>query len=863
MAIQKALFTTGADFDSPLLIGGKAIDPYLYFDGVNLPNDVGYIPGTVAERIEWSNGTPTPGEGVIGKGIRFNAESLVWQNFNFPKPIVYSISMWVKMDSISGWKIFATNRGEGWPDYGLHMANYNGQLNIRAYGTGGSIDLYSTDAGMSGFEFKAGQWYHVAVVWDKDNGDYDLQGFVNGERVVWGNLAFAMNDFQQSLSIGDMNNSYPFNGNIDEVLVGMNEKAFTQEDIPEYYDKVKNGTILDSEMMEGSLQLGKGIDGKYPTTPVSWISRTVDLGGTGRFVDFGYMEAVGQIPEGTSLDFYSRTSANNETWSKWLPVNEDGTFASKNQRYNQIRVDFTGNGTSTPILEEVRIMEEKIEIDLPESLVRSNDPLYLYNDLESGLDSLGEIANAYDLILEEEINGEELLTFKVPYRDKKRKEIGGEPVEMVASIARRYFVVKEILDKRDNDGNSYSEFITEARWTELRDWYVDGIEVVEVTAETALKTIIANVFLEPGDPLIDWKIGNVEITKRRTLRSDWDDVLTLVRKVQNTWGGEVLFDTETKTIHLLQRVGKDTGIRFTYDKNMKSIERRIDTYDLITRIYPTGAGELDIRTVNKGVNYIENREWVDKLGLRRKIIPYRWKDERYTIPQNLYDDGKATLDELAKPNIAYETTVVDLSALTGHLHESFELGDMVVVEDTELFDEEVAHRIVRRSQNIRQPEFTDVELSQPTKTLASIQSRAVDEQVQDLIGSDLVSNSDVRQMTVFNQLLNSRADDGMTSWVHEADGSTFELSNAGFSGSWSYKVTPDYNKQAKMTQTVEGVSHRTNYTVSASVATEGALTRGSSDDAFAGIKVLVYYEGEAEPEVHYLAIPDVTTKGEQ
>jgi len=861
MAIQKALFTTGADFDSPLLIGGKTIEPYMYFDGVNLPNDIAYAPGSSADRIEWKAGTPTPGEGVIGQGMRLNSESLVWQNFNFPKPDVYSVSMWVKMDSVSGWKILATNRGEGWSDYGLHIANYNGQLNLRAYGTGGSVSIYSTDSGQSGFTFEPNRWYHVAVVWDKLYGDYDIQGFIDGERVVFGNLTFEMNAFEQSFSVGNMNSAYPFNGNIDEVIVGVNDSAFRQEDIPEYYDKVMNGTILDSESVDGALQLGKGLDGLHPTTPVSWISKVIDLGGPGKFVDFGYLEAVGQIPEGTSLDFYSRTSSDNVTWTDWVLLNEDGSIASMNQRYNQYRVDFLGGGTLTPILEEVRIMEDRIKIDLPDSLIRSNDALYLYNDLEGGLDSLGEVVNAYDLILNEAINGEEKLTFKVPYKDKKRKEIGGEPVEMVASIARRFFVVKEILDKRDEDGSMYSEFITEARWTELRDWYVDGIEVVEATAETALKLITSNIFSEPNDPLFDWTIGNVEITKRRTLRSDWSDVLTLIREVQNTWGGEVLFDTENKVIHLLNQIGKDTGIRFTYEKNIKTIERRIDSYDLITRIYPTGKGELDIRTVNGGSNYIENREWVDKLGLRRKIIPFRWKDERYTVPQNLHDDAKAMLDEMAKPNIAYATKVVDLSALTKHKHETFELGDTVIVEDVEMFEVAIANRIVRRSQNIRLPENTDVEISQPTKTLADIQSRAVDDQVQDLIGSDLVSSSDVYQMTVFNQLLNSRADDGMTSWVHEPNGSEFELYNGGFSGNWSYKVTPGYDKNAKLTQTVEGVSHRTNYTVSASVATEGALTRGSSEDAFIGIKVLVYYEGEVEPEIHYLAIPDVTSQG--
>lgn len=858
MATQKAILTTGTDFASPFLVGGKEINPFQYYDGENLPDDVSPVDSAYGNDIAWVNGAPTPIDGIVGKASQFNGNSLIWHNWAYPTLARATISMWVYFDSISGWKILATNRGDGWGDMGLHLANYEGELNVRAYGDGGSVDLYSTDSGQSGFKFTAGQWYHVALLWDRDYASYDIQGFVNGERVVWGNVGFAIPAFERSFTVGDMDNTYPFSGRIDEVMYLMNENAWSESEIPEYYNKIKNGTFFDSTTIPGSLVLAKGIDGNYPTETVSWESRMVDLGGSGRFVDYGYLEAVGQTPTGTSLTFYTRSGTSLTDWNPWVPLGEDGTIKSTNTRYIQIRVDFVGTNSATPVLEEIRIMEDRFVIELPENLIRANDPLYLYNDLEDGLESIGEFPNAYDLILDETINGEETLTFKLPYRDTKRKEAGSEPVEMVASIGNRYFVVKEILDKRDNDGNLYSEFICEARWTELRDWFVDSIEVVEVTATTALQMIINSVYYETGDPEFDWTIGNVEITKRRTLRSEWNDVLSLVRSVQNTWGGEVLFDTKAKVIHLLKTIGNDTGIRFTYEKNLKNVERRIDTYDLITRIYPTGKGELDIRTVNNGIPYIENREWVDKLKLRRKVIPYRWSDERYTIPQNLYDDAKAMLDAMAKPNIAYTSTVHDLSVLSGHEHETFELGDLIVIDDKELFDEEVVNRIVRRVQDIRMPEKTTVEVSQTTKTLADVRSRAVDEQIQNLISSDLISNSDVQQMTVFNQLLNSRADDGESNWVHEANGSSFELANVGYSGNWSYKVTPDFDKQAKLTQTVEGVSHRSTYTVSASVATEGDIVRGSSDDAFAGIKVLVYYEGETEPEVHYLSIPDVT-----
>lgn len=485
--------------------------------------------------------------------------------------------------------------------------------------------------------------------------------------------------------------------------------------------------------------------------------------------------------------------------------------------------------------------------------------LLLYRDLPKGVEALGELRHAYDIIVEETINGEDILTFKLPLNDPKRKMIDAEPLETIVVLGNRHYTVKEVLDRRDADGKIFTEFKCEANWTELRDWFVAKVELVEVSAQKALEFILTNVFRESQDPPLDWAIGHVEIAKKRTLRSDWKDILSLIREVQQIWGGEIFFDTQNKRIHLLERIGQDRGVRFYYRKNVKQLERSIDTYHLVTRIYPYGKGELDITTVNGGVPYLENTSWVDRLQLRRRIIPYQWKDERYTIPENLKEDAQKMLNEMAKPIVRYAVSVHDLSHLTGHACEAFHLGDTVTTVDEELFPEPIESRIVRRRWDVRRPEHSEVELSQPQKTLADIQNRFLDDQIQTLVSLDPLSTTDVQQMTVFNYLLNSRADEGINGdWVQEGTG--FSIENVGFSGNWSFKVTPEFGKTNRLTQTIDGVSHRSTYTVSAAVATEGKITRGSSPDAFVGIKVIVNYT-DGTSETHYLKIPDVTDAG--
>lgn len=881
MARRKAVFTTRSDFEMGRT-NETEFNPYIYFDGENLPNAKPEIDTGSTQEISWVNGTPKTVEGVVGKATEFNGESLHYRNWGFPPVEKATLSMWVNFDpkdiedTGSNWKILATNRFDGWASRLIHLATYNGSLNIRLYGAGASsnsLDLYSSGSTSETkkFKFEPNTWYHIAVVIDTSRSLDKLVVLVNSEPIIEANFTFNFQmDFKNSFVIGDMydGNGYPMNGTkIDEVIYLLNENSWSVEQAKEYFYQIGNGESIDFHSADGSIRLTKGLEGLYPTSvPVPWFSPTIDLGGQGEFADYGYIEADSQIPSSTTkLSYFTRSSSDGKTWEEWQEVNIDGLIQSSNLRYLQVRVDFeTSDGYLTPQLDELRVLEADIEEpipDLPNTKVKSNAPLYMYRDLEDGLDSLGMVNNAYDLIIEEEINGEDKLTFKLPVNDIKRKELGDEPVELIANIAERYYIVKEVLDRRDESGKLFTEFSCEARWTELRDWYVDGIEVVGVSPRTALQTIVDNIFREKDDPEFDWTIGHVEIEKRRTLRSEWKDVLSLVRDVAETWGGEILFDTKNKVIHFLEKIGTDSGVRFMFEKNLQNIERIVDTYDLVTRIYPTGKGELDITTVNDGVPYVENRKWVDKLKLRRKIIPYKWKDERYTVPENLKEDGERMLEEMSKPNVAYITTVHDLSTLTGHEHESFDLGDIVTAVDLDLFGEEIVNRIMRRKQNVRLPENTIVEIAQPQKTLADIQSRAIDDRIDTLIESDPLSATDIQEMTVFNNLLNSRGDDGFSSWVHTPNGTKFELENVGFSGSWSYKVEPNYDVDAQMTQTVEGISHRSTYTVSAAVASEGEITRGSSDDAFIGIKVLVYYEGETQPEVHYLAIPDITDQG--
>ena len=93
---------------------------------------------------------------------------------------------------------------------------------------------------------------------------------------------------------------------------------------------------------------------------------TVVPGGSGVYTsnahDFGGVQIwnglswTGQNPTGTSVQFATRSSADNVTWSDWADVNGSGNIASPSNRYLQYRAQLVSTDLNlSPVVEEVVI----------------------------------------------------------------------------------------------------------------------------------------------------------------------------------------------------------------------------------------------------------------------------------------------------------------------------------------------------------------------------------------------------------------------------------------------------------------------------------------------------------------------------
>lgn len=117
---------------------------------------------------------------------------------------------------------------------------------------------------------------------------------------------------------------------------------------------------------------------------------------------------------------------------------------------------------------------------------------------------------------------------------------------------------------------------------------------------------------------------------------------------------------------------------FTDELNLTDLNYKGSSSGLVTRLYAYGKDGLSIASVNNGCEYIENHTYTDK------VISYVWRDERYTDPQSLLDDGVVKLANMAEPEQSYTCKVIDLAKAQPEIYKeilSYSLYDVVTLVD--------------------------------------------------------------------------------------------------------------------------------------------------------------------------------------
>lgn len=270
------------------------------------------------------------------------------------------------------------------------------------------------------------------------------------------------------------------------------------------------------------------------------------------------------------------------------------------------------------------------------------------------------LVNYSDLCVENTIDmNDKTLTFTSPLREVR----GLISPECYIETRDDIFVVKEINLSTDGTVQVSAQLDME----ELEGKSIHSFKSTEQTIDSALRLAFAGT---------GWTIEECTVTKKRTLSLTNVSALEVLKQAINTYMCEITIDSKAKTIRIYDKIGEDRGVYFTSQLNLKKLTVQSTSYDFYTEIEPYGKDGMTIEEVNDGKTYVENHQYSDK---KKRYI---WKDERYTIAENMKADAIEKLADMSKPYSSYSADIIDLSrASDKYSILSYELGDTVTLVD--------------------------------------------------------------------------------------------------------------------------------------------------------------------------------------
>lgn len=450
------------------------------------------------------------------------------------KPTTYSINN-------TYCPIFNTRQGPEKPIF--YISLYQGRPRLMLYSSSGTLLI--DQAYTPSFSMINGGWYFIAAVIEPDEKKMCLclgnrsNGalWVSDEDTFTGELNRSCT---ADIIMGMHADTYYYAGGLDDWFLDV-DSELTMDDLAAFFHgscAANGGDMAGAvDALSGGGVCIRKTGSTYPSEGVLYTMPVeCSLSGIGRVsVTSEYISgvtAVSQIATSTSDDLVS--------WSDWAAVGTDGKLVSPNRAFIRFRVTLTTTDESkTPVLTDIRLFDIPRP---PYERIGFARPVVL--DGNGAWEAVLE--NAYAIIVASEVNGEDTLTFKMPYLDSKRKYIENEKkIQIVDDI----YKVRTITDVKDSDGSITTQVYAEAEFYDL-----------SVAAQKAEKDFDAAGAKTPMQYALSgtgWTVGRVEVQTYRTWTCQEKNPLSILRSVADLYGGDLVFDCPNRQVHLLIMSGKD------------------------------------------------------------------------------------------------------------------------------------------------------------------------------------------------------------------------------------------------------------------------------------------------------------------
>ncbi len=352
--------------------------------------------------------------------------------------------------------------------------------------------------------------------------------------------------------------------------------------------------------------------------------------------------------------------------------------------------------------------------------------LHEYDAVKFDGGCLAYLGKAENVAVTENMDRPHTLTFDYPLNDEKADMIQEYRIVSVNGQGYRLTnVTRDYSDTRYIKATATHVFFEDAQCTHLPTIGNDKRSDVTIGIKpyTAKSTIGVDPYVVISEAVKGTKFelipdSELEVMEMKRIGADGVkidffptdkiNVYDVVRTVIESYGrGEIYLDNYRFAV--VERIGKDNGVRMSLKKNLTRLSIQRDTAALLTRVYPYGKDDLTISSVNGGVPYIESTEAVKKYGVREGYFDY----SDYTDPAKVkaraeYDlMGEDNDNRVDTPTLTIMGDVVDLSKLAeyGDFYK-IALGDTVHVHEQDIVHHKRIINITYYPFSAKQPAVT-------------------------------------------------------------------------------------------------------------------------------------------------------------
>ena len=218
-----------------------------------------------------------------------------------------------------------------------------------------------------------------------------------------------------------------------------------------------------------------------------------------------------------------------------------------------------------------------------------------------------------------------------------------------------------------------------------------------------------------------WTTGTCDVEGKFDLETDMTDIYENIMKVQELWGGILIFDSLNKKVHHRDETKylPYSGYEVKYAKNMQSSEKMYNN-KIITKLCPLGEGNLNIKTVNDGSEWLTNFTYTDT------VLEAIVNNPDITEPMQLKEWGERKLQDLCKPSKELTVETVLLNKVPGYELETVDINHIVDVINYAGTENDIEQlRVVNYEYGIWDYSDAVIDLSDITLESTSIFKKAV------------------------------------------------------------------------------------------------------------------------------------------